>query len=183
MLTTGLLFVFSLVIVGYLVKLIIFDILVSFFRPLTTILGWSDFLTVPVAILIMLVLVLSAGFVLSRVRIRKLADKIMNWATPKGIEKKRAALVKLGPEGISFFGAITKEIELKKDGRIKKQYVLFCPQAPIPLTGLPIIVAGEELVTPLDLSYGELYGIISSLGMNTPKFIKELEKKLKSTEV
>ncbi len=181
-LTTGLLVVVSVGILCYLLKAIIANVLPSFFGPLIVFLGGSEALIIPLSLVFTFLLILLIGFIFSRVRFRKIIDKVLNRTLPGDIERKRGALVKLCPDGARFIGAITKEVELKERNGTKKQYILFCPSAPIPVTGLPIIVAGEELVTPLKISYGELYGIVSSFGMNTPKLLEEMEEKIKSAD-
>lgn len=154
---TGLLVVLSLGILCYLLKLLVIDILPSFFRPLISRLGGPETWVVPLSLVATFILIWLIGFLFSQVKFRKIIDKILNKTVPGDIERKRGALVKLCPEGACFIGAITNEVKLKENGTIKKQYVLFCPSAPIPMTGWPIVVADEKLVTPLKISYHELY--------------------------
>jgi uncharacterized membrane protein len=52
---------------------------------------------------------------------------------------------------------------------------LYCPSAPIPWSGLPIIFAKRERVIPLKISFGEVYQITTSFGRTTREVMEEMD--------
>lgn len=145
-------------------KLIVYDLLVPIFRPLiVSLIGRSDEYLVIILTFVFTVLVI---FVVGLIPFGKLFRR-------KGIEKSHGAFVALSP-GTYFIAAIVAKIKFKKVNRkLQTLYVLFSPYSPFPWSGLPIIFAKEEKVTPLKISYRELYAITASLGRNTPEILEE----------
>lgn len=173
---TGFLAVFSIGIIGFIGKMVVYDFLAPFFRPLVLLLFGRDdaYLVIILTIVFTIVIMFLVGLVLSRV----FFQRIINWILKKvikDIEKGNGALVEKAP-GVHDLAIFIKEIKFKRlTGLIENRCILFAPYAPIPASGMPIIFAKKEKVIRLTMSYRELYNTISSFGKNAPEIIEELK--------
>ena len=61
-----------------------------------------------------------------------------------------------------------------KNGEMDNLYKLYCPSAPVPWSGLPIVFAKPEQVIMLKISFGEVYAITTSFGRSAPEILEEL---------
>jgi hypothetical protein len=160
----GFLSVLLIGVIFFLGKVVIYDFLVSIFRPFirSTIGIEEEYLVVILTIVFTLLVVFIVGLIPFGALFKR-----------KGIEKSHGAFVIISP-GTYFLAAIITKINFKKiDKSIQTLYVLFSPYSPFPWSGLPIIFAKEENVIALNISYRELYSITVSLGRNTPEVLEE----------
>ncbi len=181
---TGTLIVFSLGIIAFLIYTLL-DCLVSLWKPLIISLTGQAYLAIPLTILFTVLLIAFAGFVFSR---RKFFDRfsglaaripVINWflgekRIPQSIHDMPGALVRFST-GSYYIAALVGNQKFKnKSGELQNMYKLYCPSAPVPWSGLPIIFAKREHVILLKLSFGEVYGITTSFGRSAPEILEEL---------
>jgi uncharacterized membrane protein len=171
---TGFLTSLLIGILFFLLKFLL-DALTSVFRPLIMyITSDREYLVIPLTIVFSLVVILIVGLITTRIHFQELFTRYFR-RVPKNLEKARGALVKLDEETYAL-AIVIKEIEMKNAiGEMEQFYVLYCPGAPFPWSGLPVIYAKKEDVRLLKLSFVEIYGITGSFGENTPKTIFELK--------
>jgi uncharacterized membrane protein len=139
-----------------------------------------------IAIAMTLLLVATVGFIFSRENLlsgrARFLGKIplLNWFTgekqmPQTVQDMPGALVRFS-EGSYYIAAIVGGQKFQnKDGEIEMMYKLYCPSAPVPWSGLPLIFAKQEHVILLRLSFAEIYGITTSFGRASPEVLEELE--------
>jgi len=185
-LTRGGLIVFSLGILAFIVYTLL-NILVGWWRPVIESLTGSEsaVVVVPLTIVFTAVLVAFVGFAFTWKRLLRLFSKfasripVLNWflgegRIPQSIHDMPGALVRFS-EGTYYIAALVGGQKFQgKNGKIENMYKLYCPSAPVPWSGLPIIFARPEQVIILKLSFGEVYGITTSFGRSTPATLEEL---------
>ena len=145
----------------------------------------SDAVVVTLTLVFTGLLVVVVGFAFSWKRLLDLFGKfaskipIMNWFLgegrfPQSIHDMPGALVRFS-EGNYYIAALVGEQRfLNKTGQVENMYKLYCPSAPVPWSGLPIIFARPEHVIILKLSFGEVYGITTSFGKSAPETLEEI---------
>ena len=167
--------------VGILTAIIYYmlDLLTRLFEPL--VMPWLGikYLVTPLIIVFVLLLIFIVGFVFTRRilfdRLGKPISKvpIINWffgerRIPQTINDMPGALVRFA-DGSYYIAALVGEQKFKnKRGDIELMYKLYCPSAPVPWSGLPIIFAKQEHVIPLKISFREVYGITTCLLYTSP---------------
>lgn len=181
---TGTLIVFSLGIIALLIYTLL-DFLVRLWKPLIVSLTGRESLAIPLTIVFSLLLIAFAGFVFSR---RRSFDRfsgfaaripVINWflgekRIPQSIHDMPGALVRFS-NGSYYIAALVGNQKFRnKSGEMQNMYKLYCPSAPVPWSGLPIIFAKREHVILLKLSFGEVYGITTSFGRSAPEVLEEL---------
>ena len=182
--TRGVLIVFSLGILAFIVYTLL-DFLVKLWRPLIISLTGREYLVTPLAIVFTILLIALVGFIFSR---RNLFDRfsslwaripVVNWflgekRIPQSIHDMPGALVRFS-DGSYYIAALVGNQKFKnKNGELEHMYKLYCPSAPVPWSGLPIIFAKREQVILLKISFGEVYGITTSFGRSAPEIMEEL---------
>ncbi len=179
-LVSGLFACFLIGIIFFFFKFLIMDVLVPTFGPLILLLTGKEYLVIPLAIVFTFIVVVIVGAITTRIKFRDLYNRYVR-KVPRNLESGRGAMVEFSP-GASYLAVIIKEVNLRKvNGEIAKYYVLYCPSTPLPWSGLPVIYVEKEKVTPLKLSYGELYSIVGSFGANTPEQLAELKTDIVAT--
>ena len=185
-LTRGAIIVFSLGVLAFIVYTLVY-ILSGWWRPVIESLTGTDSDAVVVTLTLVFtgLLVVVVGFAFSWKRLLDLFGKfaskipIMNWFLgegrfPQSIHDMPGALVRFS-EGNYYIAALVGEQRfLNKTGQIENMYKLYCPSAPVPWSGLPIIFARPEHVIILKLSFGEVYGITTSFGRSAPELLEEI---------
>jgi len=181
----GTVIVFSAGVIAFVVYFVL-DFLTDFwglaFRPLVD----SEALLTLIAIAMTFLLVAAVGFIFSREDLLSGRGRfigripVLNWfmgekRMPQTVQDMPGALVKFS-EGSYYIAALVGGQKfLNKDGEIEHMYKLYCPSAPVPWSGLPLIFAKEEQVILLKLSFAEIYGITTSFGRASPEILEELE--------
>jgi uncharacterized membrane protein len=181
----GTVIVFSAGVIAFIVYFVL-DFLTDFwglaFRPLVE----QEYLLTLIAIAMTLLLVAVVGFIFSRENL--LSGRggflgrvpLINWFAgekkmPQTVQEMPGALVRFS-EGSFYIAAIVGDQKfLNKNGEIEMMYKLYCPSAPVPWSGLPLIFAKAEHVILLKLSFAEIYGITTSFGRASPDILEELE--------
>ena len=160
----GFLSLFFVGIIYFFGKVMVYDLLVPIFRPsIMSLFGVEDEYLVVIITVVFIILVI---FIVGLIPFSAVFKR-------RGIEKSHGALIKINP-GTYFIAVIIKKVTFKKiGGGIQTLYVLFSPYSPFPWSGLPIILAKEENVIPLKISYREIYSITVSLGRHTPDILEE----------
>ena len=181
----GALIVFSLGIMAFLLYHIL-DFITKLWKPALKPLVGHDALVTILAVVMVFILVAAIGYIFSP---QKLAGHwgrflgkipVVNWflgqrRIPKSVKDMPGALIKFS-EGSYYIAALLGEQSFKnKYGEIEQMYKLYCPSAPMPWSGLPLIFARTNRVTLLKLSFAEVYGITTSFGKTTPKLLEELD--------
>lgn len=176
--------VFSLGILAFIIYTLL-DLLVKLWRPLIISLTGRDYLVIPLTIVFTVLVIALVGFIFSR---RKLFDRfssfwaripIINWflgekRIPQSIHDMPGALVRFS-DGSYYIAALVGNQKFRnKSGELENMYKLYCPSAPVPWSGLPIIFAKQEQVILLKISFGEVYGITTSFGRSAPEILEEL---------
>ena len=163
-------------IVFYFFKFLIGDALSPLFRPLILhITGDREYLVIPLTVVFSIIAIMLIGLVTTRIHFQSIFNRYFR-KVPKNLEKSRGALVQLDDNTYAL-AIVIKEIEIKSpDGLIEQYYTLYCPGAPFPWSGLPVIYARKDKVRLLKLSFVEIYGIAGSFGENTPKTLVELKQ-------
>ncbi len=173
-LVSGLFACFLIGIIYFFFKFLIVDVLAPTFSPLVLFLTGRDYLEIPLAIVFTFIVIVIVGSITTRIKFADIYSRYFR-RVPKDLERGRGAMVSFSP-GASYLAVIIKEVSLKKaNGDVARYYVLYCPSTPLPWTGLPVIYVEKEKVTPLKLSYTELYSIVGSFGANTPALLAELK--------
>ena len=182
--TRGALIFFSLGILAFIIYTLL-DLLVKLWRPLIISLTGRDYLVIPLAIVFTVLVIALIGFIFSR---RRLFDRfssfwaripIINWflgekRIPQSIHDMPGALVRFS-DGSYYIAALVGNQKFRnKSGELENMYKLYCPSAPVPWSGLPIIFAKREQVILLKISFGEVYGITTSFGRSAPEILEEL---------
>jgi len=180
----GALIVFSLGILAFIVYTLL-DLLVQLWEPLIESITRREYLLIPLTIVFTILLTAVVGFIFSR---RKLFDRfswlaaripVINWffgekRIPSSVHDMPGALVRFS-EGSYYIAALVGNQKFRnREGEIENLYKLYCPSAPVPWSGLPIIFARPEHVILLNLSFGEVYGITTSFGRSAPDILEEL---------
>ncbi len=176
-LAAGLFTSFLIGVLVFFLKFLIVDALAPLYRPLILkITDDREFLVIPLALVFTLVIVFIMGLAATRIHFQTIFNKYFH-KSPKNLEKARGALVPLD-NGTYVVAIVIKETEIKmSDGTIEKYYVLYCPSAPFPWSGLPVIYAKKDKVHLLNLSFGEIYSIVGSFGENSPKSLTEFKNR------
>ncbi|MEE8470148.1 MAG: hypothetical protein V3S51_02335 [Dehalococcoidia bacterium] len=181
----GTIIVFSLGIIAFLVLLLL-DFLTRLWRPAIKPLVGEDYLVTIIAVVITLPLIAAVGFIFSRENLSGRVGRflgripIINWFVgdrriPQSVHDMPGALVRFS-EGSYYIAALVGKQDFRnKKGEMELMYKLYCPSAPVPWSGLPIIFARQEHVILLKLSFAEVYGITTSFGRTAPQILEELE--------
>jgi uncharacterized membrane protein len=173
-LLSGIFACFLVGIVFFFFRFIIVDVLAPIFQPVVLKLTGQEYLVIPLALVFTFLIILVVGSIVTRIKFRDLYNRFIR-RVPEDLQKGRGALVMFNP-GAYYLAVIIKEVDLKKaNGDMQRYYVLYCPSVPLPWSGLPLVYAEKERVTPLKLSYGELYSILGSFGTNTPACLTALK--------
>lgn len=179
-LVSGLIACFLIGIIFFLFRFLIVDVLAPTFSPLVLFLTGKEYLVIPLSIVFTFIVIVIVGAITTRIKFMDIYNRYVR-KVPPTLEKGRGAMVSFSP-GATYLAVIIKEVSLKKaNGDVAKYYVLYCPSTPLPWTGLPVIYVEKEKVTPLKLSYGELYSIVGSFGANTPEMLAELKSDIIET--
>jgi uncharacterized membrane protein len=170
----GLFACFLIGLVFFFFRFIIVDILAPLFQPLVVRITGSDTLVIPLSIVFTLIIILTVGAIVTRIKFQDLYNKYFH-RVPPDLQKGRGALISLGTETY-FLAIIIKEITFNQsDGEAQQYFVLYGPSVPLPWSGLPILFVPKDRVHPLKLSYGEIYSMLGSFGANTPNVLTELK--------
>lgn len=169
---SGLLGVLSVGIMFFFGKVVIYDFLATFFRPLILFLLKRDdeYLVVILTLVFTVLIIFLVGAFTRLFSPQVILSRVLK---KTGIEKSHGAFVIFSP-GSYYLAAIITHTRLRRINRkLENLYVLFAPYSPFPWSGLPIIFVKESKVIPLEISYREIYNITTSLGKNTPEEIEE----------
>jgi len=186
----GTLIVFSVGILAFIVYTL-FDFLTKIWRPsITWIFGKEyllgrDYLLVILTIVFTVLLIALVGFAFSQ---RKMLDRFsMVWARipgvnmflgekriPQSIHDMPGALVRFSDDSYYIAALVGSQKFRSKNGEMANLYKLYCPSAPVPWSGLPIVFAKAEQVIMLKISFGEVYAITTSFGRSAPEILEEL---------
>jgi uncharacterized membrane protein len=174
-LVTGLFTSFLIGIVFFFLKFLIADALASLFRPLILdITGGREYLVIPLTLVFSFVIVVLVGLLATRIHFQAIFDKYLR-RLPKNLEQARGALVPFD-ENTFVLGIVIKEIEITlANEQAESYYVLYCPGAPLPWSGFPVVYTRKSKVHLLRLSFGEIYSIVGSFGENTPRSLVEYQ--------
>lgn len=182
------LIVFSVGILAFIIYYVI-GFLVTLWDPVISLLDdeydSEHYVTIPLAIILSLSFVFIVTLILSRERHFKIFSRLLarvplvNWflgegKIPEGINDMPGALVRFNEGGYYIAALIGDQKFLNKMGKVENMYKLYCPSAPIPWSGLPIIFAKHETVILLKISFGDVYRITTSFGRGTPDILEEL---------
>jgi len=174
---SGLFAVILIGIIYFFLKYLIVDILDPLFKPLISIVTNNEILELVLDVVFAAIGIFIIGQITSRIKFQEIYTKYFR-RVPINLEKGRGALVSIGPEAY-FLAIITKEVTLKRANGESVQYcVLYAPSTPIPVSGLPVIYVEKSKVIPVQLSYGEIYGIFASFGASSPVSISELKAEI-----
>lgn len=183
----GTLIVFSLGILTSLAYFVLGFLTALWRAPLLPLVG-RDYLVTIVAVVITALLIAIIGFVFSRENLSGRWGRflgripILNWflgerRIPQTVHDMPGALVEFSDGSYYIAALVGKQMFKNKNGGTELMYKLYCPSAPVPWSGLPIIFAKQEQVIPLKLSFAEVYGITTSFGRTAPEILEELELK------
>ncbi|HEX7475494.1 MAG TPA: hypothetical protein VF318_05955 [Dehalococcoidales bacterium] len=174
-LATGLFTSFLIGIIFFFLKFLIADALASLFRPLILdITGNREYLVIPLTLVFTLIIILVVGLITTRIHFQDIFNKYLR-KLPKNLEQARGALVQFDND-TWMLAIVIKEVEITMAGEPPdKYYVLYCPSAPFPWSGLPVVYARKSKVHLLKLSFGEIYSIVGSFGENTPRSLVEFQ--------
>lgn len=183
----GALIVFSVGVLAFLVYFVV-DLVTRLWRPAIKPLVGKDYLVTIIAIVITVLLIAAVGLIFSRENLSSRWGRLLGRVPivnlfagekriPQSVHDMPGALVKFS-EGSYYIAALVGEQKFKnKNGEMELMYKLYCPSAPVPWSGLPIVFVREELVVLLKLSFAEVYGITTSFGRTAPDIMEELELK------
>ncbi len=182
----GALIVFSLGVIAFLVYFVL-DFITKLFRPaFSSLVGDDTYLITLIGVAAILFLIWAIGFLFAPQNLTGRWGRfwgrvpILNWfmgerRIPRTVHDMPGALVKFA-DGSYYIAALVGEQKfVDKNGTMHKMYRLYCPSAPVPWSGLPLIFARAEQVILLKLSFAEIYGITTSFGRTTPELLEELE--------
>ncbi len=174
----GLMVVLMLGLIGLIFKVVVMDFLAGLFR--TGILLFApEPLVIPLALVFTVMLVIFIGFPASKIRFQGLANRFLDKVLPK---EKHGVLVEKSSGTYDMAISIKKIEFVRLNGEIATLHLLYYPSAPtVWSSGLPIGLADEEKIIPIDCSDHQVYTIIATFGRNAPDTIREIEKD-KSTE-
>ncbi|HEY49143.1 MAG TPA: hypothetical protein G4O13_03775 [Dehalococcoidia bacterium] len=173
--------VFSVGVLAFIVYYVL-DFLIKLWKPMIMAMFDREYLVTPLTIVFTILLVILVGFLFTHKRVVNRLRKfpVINWLSgegkkiPQTIHDMPGALVKFS-EGSYYIAALVGHQKFTdKDGETEVMYKLYCPSAPVPWSGLPIIFAKKEQVIPLKISFGEVYGITTSFGRSAPEILEEL---------
>lgn len=148
-------------------------------------------------ILIMLILIISAGVLATNVVARRFFPEIERWLLKFPLVRniyppakqlsefifthknqsgfKKTVLIEFPRKGSYTFGFITNaEIEVEAFTNDRKFYSIFVPNVPNPLTGFLLLLPKEELIF-LDIGIDQALKLIVSGGVVSPKIFKNLK--------
>jgi uncharacterized membrane protein len=183
----GALIIFSLGVITFLLYFIL-DFITKLFRPAFKPLVGEDYLVTIMGVAAILFLIWAVGFIFSPQNLTGRWGRfwgripVVNWfmgekRIPQSVHDMPGALVKFS-DGSYYIAALIGEQKFRdKSGETHKMYRLYCPSAPVPWSGLPLIFARSDQVILLKLSFAEIYGITTSFGRTTPELLEELEFK------
>jgi uncharacterized membrane protein len=152
--TRGTLIVFSTGVLAFIIYTLL-DILVQFWKPAIVSLTGREYLAVPLTIVFTILIIALVGFIFSQ---KRLFDRfsgltaripIINWflgerRIPQSIHDMPGALVKFS-DGSYYIAALVGNQKFKnRNGELEEMYKLYCPSAPVPWSGLPIIFAEQS---------------------------------------
>lgn len=173
-LLSGLFTCFLVGIIFFFFRFILVDVLSPLFRPLILFLTAKEFLVIPLTIVFTFVVILVIGWLITRIKLQDIFNKYIQ-RRAMNLGHARGALVNVGPDKY-LLAIVIKEIEFKNvNNETGRYYVLYAPQAPLPWTGLPLLVVAKDKVHLLKLSYGTLYSMVGSFGGNTPDLLTEIK--------
>jgi uncharacterized membrane protein len=142
---------------------------VSFLRPFLFDLfhgeRWVNLSATAIAVILILILAIIYAKLISRIG-------------KNSIKGKRAVLVGSGGD-IKYLALFMGETDIVKiDGTKEKNYILYAPSTPMPVSGFPVIFVPKNSVTLTftNLSLADVSSILTSFGLNCPKEIKEIKK-------
>lgn len=184
--TRGTLIVFSLGVLAFIIYTLL-DFLTTLWKPVITSLTGREQLNtvIPLTIVFTLLVIAFVGYIFTQ---RKLFDRFSRFTAripiinlflgerriPQSIHDMPGALVRFS-DGSYYIAALVGNQRFKnRNGELEDMYKLYCPSAPVPWSGLPIIFAKREHVIPLKISFGEVYGITTSFGRSAPEILEEL---------
>jgi uncharacterized membrane protein len=180
----GTLIGFSLSILAFIVYTLL-KILTDWWRPVITGLTGRESLVFPLTIIFTTLIIAIVGFVFSKKQARVIFAKfatripVIGWLfgegrIPQSVHDMPGALVRFS-EGSYYIAALVgRQKFVSKSGQLENMYKMYCPSAPVPWSGLPIIFARPEHVIILKLSFGEVYGITTSFGKSAPETLEEI---------
>jgi len=173
--------VFSAGVLAFIIYYVL-DFLIKLWRPVIMAMFDREYLVTPLTIVFTILLVIFVGFLFTQ---KTMAEHLRKFPVvsllfgegkriPHTIHDMPGALVKFS-EGSYYIAALVGNQKFRnKEGAIELMYKLYCPSAPVPWSGLPIIFARKEQVIPLKISFGEVYGITTSFGRSAPEMLEEL---------
>ena len=173
--------VFSLGILAFIIYYVL-DFAITLWEPLIMAMFDREYLVTPLTIVFTIFVIILFGFLFTRQSMVMRTRKIPLLNTLFGGKKKiphtihdmPGALVKFA-EGSYYIAALVGQQKfMSKNGEIEYWYKLYCPSAPVPWSGLPIIFSKKEQVIPLKITFGEVYGITTSFGRSAPEILEEL---------
>jgi len=185
MMTRGTIIVFSVGIAGFFIYMIL-DYVTRMWKPVFKPFVMYDQLVTIIGVVMIVLVIAAIGYLFSP---KKLSGRwgrlcgripIVNWflgqrKMPRSVKDMPGALIRFA-EGGYYIAALLGEQQFRnKSGEIHLMYKLYCPSAPMPWSGLPLIFAEVQCVTVLKLSFAEIYGITTSFGRTTPALLEELD--------
>ncbi len=183
--TRGMLIVFSMGIAGFFIYVVL-DYITKMWKPVIKPLVVYDPLVTIVGVIMILILILAVGYLFSPAKLSGRWGRfwgripVINWflgerRIPTSVKDMPGALINFA-EGSYYIAALLGEQKfMNKNGEMSLMYKLYCPSAPMPWSGLPLIFAQADCVTLLKLSFAEIYGITTSFGKTTPELLEELD--------
>jgi uncharacterized membrane protein len=173
-LISGLFACFLIGVVVFFLRIIFVDALLPIFRPIIHFLTDEIYWEIPLTIILTLIVITIVGFLITRIRLQDIFNRFMQ-RRAKNFENAKGALVVIAPDTY-YLAIVIKEVGLKRaNNEIEKYYVLYSPLAPLPWSGLPIMLVAKEKVLLLKLSYGALYSMVGSFGSSTPDLLTEIQ--------
>ena len=188
----GAIIVFSVGIAGFFIYMVL-DYITRMWKPVFKPLVVYDPLVTIVGVAMFILIIATIGYMFSPNKLSgnwgKLWGRIpiINWflgqrKMPRSVSDMPGALIRFA-EGGYYIAALLGEQQFKnKDGETYLMYKLYCPSAPMPWSGLPLIFAEAQCVLVLKLSFAEIYGITTSFGRTTPKLLEELDLEVTTKE-
>ena len=181
----GMLIVFSVGIAGFFIYVVL-DYITRMWKPVFKPFVVHDPLVTIIGVCMILFVIAATGYLFSPAKLSGRWGRfwgsvpVINWflgerRVPTSVRDMPGALIRFS-EGSYYIAALLGEQKFKnKNGEIELMYKLYCPSAPMPWSGLPLIFARADCVTLLKLSFAEIYGITTSFGKTTPKLLEELD--------
>jgi uncharacterized membrane protein len=181
----GTLIVFSVGIITFVIYFIL-DFITRLWKPAIEPMIEEEHLITVVAVVYTILLILIVGFIFTRENLFGRWGRFLGGIPllnmfmgekrmPQTVQDMPGALVKFA-EGSYYIAALVGEQKFEnRKGEIERMYKLYCPSAPVPWSGLPLIFARAEQVILLKLSFADIYAITTSFGRTTPELLQELE--------